>query len=615
MRVREFLTTKSFITLLTFVVVAVAASFVPSPWREGPLLNLSASMPIGFSTHQPLILWPEDDAGPTESFHIDFSLDGADPASDAASSSPRAHRAVSDAPTHNAGVTPPPQAQGEPATADTSRSNAPSPDVPGTEPDGAQAPNADPPAFEVGSHGPFFANNDPYAAAWRQHHTAARKPAATPDARDHALLASLRKLREQLPQKPNHLEIPCQRLREYPDGSPVLETQEALENGQCTRKALDHFYASLRQRALKEAGLTRWSQYGDSLVVGDTLTGELRRLFQQQFGDGGHGFVFIGQPLRVFGFENIRIGATEAWNVRTIVRHAPEGGDLFGLGGAEFRAKEDSSLMLQSPRNDVLGKELEQFHVLYFAPPSVESGYFRFTVDGETRTERFDVTPGSSGMHTVAIPRGEHRVQFSGFSPHLRYYGIISETSGPGVVVDNLGQVSAREEHLLKINPEQWRDQLALRDPDLVAFFYGVNAASSSGSRINERDSYADNYREVIRRATTGAPERDCLVLSLLTRGTREGGSISPTGAVAVLNREQRRAALSSGCAFFDTTAMMGGPNGTRRWAEGNPTLLGADLAHPTPAGYKEIARRLYADIMDGFIDYMERRIGSGGSP
>lgn len=560
MRVREFLTTKSFVALLSFAVFAVAASLTPSPWRDGPLLELVPQAPPGFRDPAPLIQWPAADDVRAEGFAIELDLSHATPETSSPPSQTKAPR-----PQHD---------ESEAASSSPAET-----------------------AVEVGAPAP-----------------AAREEKPVADPRDVALLASLRQLREQLPQKTNHLEIPCRRAREYPDGSPMLETQKELTNGDCKRKSLDNFYHSLRQRARKEPGLTRWSQYGDSLVVGDTLTGELRRLFQAQFGDGGHGFVFIGQPLRAFGFENIRVGATDDWNVRTIVRHAPEGGDLFGLGGAEFRASRASNLLLQSPRNDELGKDLEFFHVFYFAPSGVTSGSFRFMLDGETRTETFETTPGSSGVYTIRVPRGEHRVRFSDFSPHLRFYGVVSETSGPGVVIDNIGQVSAREEHLLKINAEQWRDQLALRDPNLVAFFYGVNAASSSGSRIEERDNYADNYREVIRRATTGAPKRDCLVLSLLTRGTREGGKISPTGAVAVLNREQRRAALSSGCAFFDTTAMMGGPNATRRWAESRPTLLGADLAHPTPAGYREIARRLYADLIDGFIDYLERQIQAGGT-
>lgn len=600
MRVGELLKSKSFGVLMSFMLVAAIASLISSPWRDGPLLELRPETPPGFRAHQPLIIWPEatEDAALPVPVNFDLLMDvstedvaAITQASDTAAT-PRAPTDSEASPTKppSAGEGASPQDKPAPGSPASTRETRP----------GAVQPSSD---YLPGFHGPFRVGEGPLAAP------------ASADPRDLALLASLREVREQLPHRSNHLEIPCRHAREYEDGRPMLRTQEARSNGGCSAKALDNFYASLRDRAFRKDGLTRWTQYGDSLVVGDTLTGELRRLFQRQFGDGGHGFLYIGQPLRAFGVENMRVSTTDAWNVRTIVRHSPTAGDLFGVGGAEFRATSNSELSTQGAKDGDIGRELERFHVFYFAPPGVSTGQLRVIVDGESRLERFATTPGSSGVHTIQIPRGEHRVVFRDFSQQLRYYGVVSETSGPGVVIDNVGQVSAREEHLLKINPEHWRDQLALLDPDLVAFFYGVNSASSVGSRIEERDTYADNYREVIRRATAGAPDRDCLVLSLLTRGTREGGRISPTSAVAVLNREQRNAALSSGCAFFDTTGLMGGPNGTRRWAEGRPALLGADLAHPTRAGYREIARRLYADIIDGFIDYMERRVAQEGSP
>lgn len=440
------------------------------------------------------------------------------------------------------------------------------------------------------------------------------------DARDAQLLAAVRQMRAQLPSRGGgNLTVPC-RVRYFSaeEAADDVLAQQRVTNAlpaSCRTYALDNFYASLRARAFGEKGLTRWSQFGDSLVVGDTMTGELRRLFQQQFGDGGHGFIYIGQPLRAFGFENIRVGASESWTIRTIVRHAAEGGGTFGLGGAEFRANDSSNISIQSPRDGEIGKNLEHFDVLYSTPSNTTTGTFRVTVDGDTHTERFDTVPDSSGKQRFSVAPGEHRVSLFGFTSGLRFHGVISETSGPGVVVDNIGQVSAREEHLLKIDADHWREQLAVRDPDVVSFFYGVNAASSNGARLEGRGNYPANYREVLRRATDGASQRDCLVMSLLTRGTREGGSIAPTGAVAVLNRAQRRAAMASGCAFFDTTGLMGGPDGTKKWADGKPTLLGADLAHPTPAGYREIARRLYADILDGFIAYLERRIAQSGGP
>lgn len=584
METRQFLQSKSFLTLVTFCVLSVLASTIDSPWWEGKLLSLRPETPPGFRDAPPLITLP--DRGTSDTV-VDFSAlhalspEGTSPAPSAAASSEEATEALNEGAVPTVPETPPlPAFVPDPrdvALLDAMRS------VYGPASNNGRASLLVIPCRQYESEQPVKTDADEAAAT--------NDGATTNDVA--------------VGEQKSGTTTPTNPLSDADSSA----NRHAEKNPQrCQTYALDNLFASLRARALGEKGLTRWSQYGDSLVVGDTMTGELRRLFQRQFGDGGHGFIFMGHPLRQFGFENIRIGASEAWDIRTIVRHAVTGGDMFGFGGAEFRPQDNSSLSIQSDPRETPLRPLEHFGLLYFTPSGVTEGSFRLAVDGEGRTERFETKPGSSAIYRFSVPAGDHRVSLSSFSPHLRYYGVISETSGPGVVVDNVGQVSSREEHLLKINPSQWQSQIALRDPTLIAFFYGVNAAGTSSGRVGGADGeYALNYGEVLRRAMANAPQRDCLVMSLLTRGTREGGEIRPTTAVDSIRLAQRAAASAQRCAFFDTTAVMGGADGIRRWADRQ--LLGADLAHPTGAGYREIARRLHTDVMRGFVDYLERRV------
>lgn len=550
MRPSELIKTPSFIVLVVFIAASTLASLVPSPWRDEALLTLTPKVPAGLKEHTPLIAWPAHREQSADGYHIDL---GAIRTGDSQASTA----------TPKSSATPPPSKAEAKETAEAPKSDAHAVDQP--------APSKPSPTLQE----------------------------------DRALLASLQKLYEQLPKKPQLLVIPCA----DPPPLSIAQSADDPEATTCRRYALDNFYASLRARALGEPGHTRWMQYGDSLVIGDTFTAELRRLLQKQFGDGGHGWLYIGRPLRPVGAENIRAYPTDAWYVRTIVRNADEGGDLFGLGGAEFRPTDESDLVVRPPRDGEFGKDLKNFYLYYFAPPDADTASFRLRVDDATAQEEIKTTPGSSGIHHFTVKSDAREIALSGFSSKLRYYGLVSESDG-GVVVDNLGLVSGREEHLLKVNADQWHDQLAFRSPDLVAFFYGVNAASSNASRMRARaPSYIDNYKKVLARAMKDAPTRDCLVLSLLTRGERDGDKIVPTGAVEILNSAQKTAALHSGCAFFDTPGVMGGPDGTAGWTRQKPPLLGADLSHPTRAGHHVLARHLYTNLIAGFIDYLSRRI------
>lgn len=649
MRFSEFIKTPSFAVAVVFILAALVASKISSPWRDGPLLTLKPALPEAIARHAPLIQWPEAEQDTTD-FRFDLGLDAPldapskpEEKPDADAVKPSKARDTKPSKTLDESAAEPPGAsgadEGEPSKAPEAEALKPSKAKDAapikasetrakgqdSKPVGAAATqDAEPSESEDEAYvearkkefsrratlvhqrmlarfyGPTSAGDTLRTELPARHKT----PSKPIDPRDKKLLESIKKLRANLPSRKNFLHIPCTDGELRPPGS----------DAECTQRALDNFYASLRDRAFGKSGHTRWMQYGDSLVIGDTMTGELRRLFQQQFGDGGHGWVYIGHPLRPVRAENIRLYPNDAWYIRTIVRHSENGGDLFGLGGAEFRPTDDSSLLLTGAREKGLGHTLERFHLYYFAPSGVDSASFHLTVNGQTHTEHIVAKPGSSNVHTFEVPPGNHRIQLSGFSSKIRYYGLVSESSGPGVVIDNLGLVSARQEHLLKLNKEQWHDQLALRDPDVVAFFYGVNAASSNKGRAQARSKgYIQDYKEVIRRAMRDAPNRDCVILSLLTRGTREGNKIYPTGAVEVLNKAQKDVALASGCAFFDTTGVMGGSDGIQAWANHRPPLLGTDLSHPTRPGHHRLARQLYANLIDGFIEYMERRVTRGG--
>jgi hypothetical protein len=144
---------------------------------------------------------------------------------------------------------------------------------------------------------------------------------AQAEARDAQLLTLIRQVIADSGGVTHPLRIPC------------LETRG---DGVCARGALDRFYEALRLTALGEATRpTRVSQFGDSLVVGDTLLAELRTQFGEQFGYGGHGFVYIGNPERPVRAADVRVSVSDEWAVRTVVLHSASD-PLFGLGGAMF---------------------------------------------------------------------------------------------------------------------------------------------------------------------------------------------------------------------------------------------------------------------------------------
>jgi hypothetical protein len=94
----------------------------------------------------------------------------------------------------------------------------------------------------------------------------------------------------------------------------------------------------------KLARLARWratdhvrvAMYGDSNVTLDYLSGEIRRVFQKRFGDGGHGFVTSTKHLN-YRHMDVEHGASDGWLTFTLVNQ-PAPDRIYGLGLVVERA-------------------------------------------------------------------------------------------------------------------------------------------------------------------------------------------------------------------------------------------------------------------------------------
>lgn len=375
--------------------------------------------------------------------------------------------------------------------------------------------------------------------------------------------------------------------------------QEA--NGVCARRALDRFYEQLRVTALSEATRpARLSMWGDSLVVGDGLTAELRERFGAQFGQGGHGFVPIGVGERRVGVEDVTARLSEQWETRNVVRGGTRD-PLYGLAGEMFRRDGAPTFELRASDDQ---QPFSRVGLLYFA--GTEGGTVNVRIGDESATTHTLLAErGASGLDWFEMPEGTMRIRFSQFQPGFRFYGVVAEEP-TGVVIDNLGLVSSRASRLTNIDAEHWGSQIALRDPDVLAFFYGVNAAWE-GSNSYAETQYREQYTELLRRTREVAPERDCLGISVLSRGaTGEGGSqVLPS--VGIINRVQGEVADALGCAFWSSYDAVGGDDGILEWRR--RSRLGSDMSHPTRAGYGHLGRMLYLAFLEGFVDYLDRRV------
>ena len=375
--------------------------------------------------------------------------------------------------------------------------------------------------------------------------------------------------------------------RSVPHPTPPLEDAGGV---------LDHFYAALSRTG--SGGVARVVHYGDSLTTADLITGDVRSLLQQRFGNAGHGFVLMEQPWAWYHHNGVKL-LSFGWRPTPATQFRVQDG-LYGLGGVTFTATAPA-------RSHFIfaGAQHANLEVWFLRQPgggvlSVSSGGQKLA-DIETDGERM-----ASGFYPVTAEPAVSEVDVKFERGTVRAFGIVAETGREGVVYDSLGLNGGAISVLARIlGAAHWSEQLRHRNPDLVVINYGTNEADFGTFLETE---YEAELREAIRRVRAALPKVSILIMSPMDRGHwASPGKIETLPTIPRIVEIQSRVARNTRCGFFNTFSAMGGDGTVARWHEMDPPLIAADLIHPHAPGAKMIASALVKEFQEGLARFSDR--------
>jgi lysophospholipase L1-like esterase len=176
-------------------------------------------------------------------------------------------------------------------------------------------------------------------------------------------------------------------------------------------------------------------------------------------------------------------------------------------------------------------------------------------------------------------------VSIDGVEGSVEFFGVVVESSEPGVVIDTLGINGARVATPLVWDADRWIDEVRRRKPALAVIAYGTNETGDGTPPAK----YATQYEELVLRIRTAAPEVDCLIAGPTDR---DGEGVIP-GRAKAITAVQEEVAEQLGCAFFETQEAMGGEGGYKYWQELSGSLTSADGVHLAPQGYGELGAQM----------------------
>jgi len=360
---------------------------------------------------------------------------------------------------------------------------------------------------------------------------------------------------------------------------------------------LNGFYAQLASHEAEhrdsglDTGTVRVLQFGDSHTAADMFTGEARRVFQLQFGNGSIGYSYAGHPFagyRILGSERSQ---STGWKTQGN-KFLQLGDGQTGLGGISISTDRDAEwVTLDAPCTTLA--------LHYLAQPG--GGSLRFSDNGVDIGEiQTDAPVSGPGTYNYTCPAGDHHfVVTTEQSAPVTLLGWVAMQ--PGVTWESLGINGAEAPLILKWDQQLFSSYLKDNSPALIVLAYGTNEAASS---YWDEDTYREAFASIIDTLHQYVPESSILVIGPADRSTAQHRSWHPFAGTDHIIQAQKTVCRTHGCAFWDQRQRMGGFGAMQQWVYAG--WAQPDHTHFTGPGYRALADALMADLMTGYEAYKE---------
>jgi hypothetical protein len=374
--------------------------------------------------------------------------------------------------------------------------------------------------------------------------------------------------------------------------------------GEDSLGGLIHFFMSLEQLKAHKRAKVRVAYFGDSMIEGDLVTQDLRKMLQDSF--GGYGVGFMPVTSIVAGFR-ISIGHSfsKNWQDFEIGKSKEHAAGVCGhvfvpmVTGAEPDSANPDAVgnswvkytAVKTPRLDAF-YNVRMFYGTANGSQSVSANGKYCKLEGKNRVNQLTINSGS--------PIKSVSASFSSSEP-LDVYGF-SMDSDTGIFVDNF---ALRGNSGLPLSSMPYSVLNGLDQYlgyDLVVLQYGVNV---TGGKNRKFDWYEQGMRKVVENFQKSFPGASVLVIGAGDRGHKTNGKWTTDPSVPPLVESQRKLASNTGSAFWSLYDAMGGYESmVSKWASGDTIYANKDYTHFNFRGARRVGKMLFNELMHEYHLY-----------
>lgn len=428
---------------------------------------------------------------------------------------------------------------------------------------------------------------------------------------------------------------------------------EIAVNEITNKKALHPLFEKINRIQADKSGKINIVHIGDSHIQADFFSGKFRQNLQQQFGDGGRGFVFPYNLAKTNGPGDIRFSSNEAWESQRNIY--ADNGNPVGLSGIALwtknkdfalemnvKTKESgfSKLKIFTPNNQKMFDVALASKIIQLES-DVPKKIVHKIRNGESLSviaDKYNVTiksiKSANGLKnnniragkTLKIPTNQMEkkvVERSEFIPletlreegfhsfasdsllHKIYLipaleqtdfalnGLVLENNSPGVIYHTIGVNGAKSSDYNKF--PLFFEQLKTLTPDLVIISLGTNESF-------DKLVTADYFLQLSLMMETIVNQNPSVTILITTPPPSQFKRKFPNTFVADYTKEILAQAELRNYAVWDMFAHFGGLFGINQMAKEG--LIGADRVHYTKAGYEKQGQLLTDAFLEALQNY-----------
>lgn len=365
----------------------------------------------------------------------------------------------------------------------------------------------------------------------------------------------------------------------------ILSYADSTDNS-----ALVHFMKALDALQNGKRKKVRIAYFGDSMIEGDMISQDLRKMLQKYFGGKGVGFIpvtSISAPNR----SSVQHTFSDNWKDANF-QNTNWGKYPYGFSGHIFYTQApDCWFKFKGVKEERL-KNFESVKIFYGKADSNQSINVNDHDYPLVQNKAYNIIDISFETLQPAV------MVNMGSNINLPVYGASLE-GDTGITLDNYSFRGISGIELSEIPGGYFRMVNELYPYDLLILHYGPNLLFKP--ELTDFSWFEKKMQKTIQHLKKNMPHTSILII-----GSADKASLTEDGWETALGVEplietQHKLAVKNHCAYWNLYANMGGQNSMVQWAEQNPIMAGKDYTHLNQRGAHRVATMLYKALLTNY--------------